>query len=563
MKIRKRSIVWALIAAAALLISLFYGAPVEAQGVESVDYGPVHEAYLTPIRGAIILDAISKTPPQPLNERKPAQAENGTEWIEGYWAYVPEESDFVWVSGVWRRPPKGQEWIPGEWKRFDEGFVWLNGFWASKPLEGLNAHEERPPAPLEEAVQDPDGDDYFWMPGYWEWSGSDYKWVSGEWEQFDDEWVYIPAHYEWRPNGYMLIDGYWDWPIDQVGQAYANVIVTDANVVYTPTETIEPLTIVKRLYIYYPTYSCYYQHHYYHHPHWWWGWCCTPPWWAWNTWWTLSWSSQWNLFWWWGHPGFPQPVWLTLKEASAIWSPAFPLFSMLKGAVPPQIITPKGMISAHDLLSARDQVVGSANQPIMPSSARQRQRILQAVSTPPLPGGRILRPTGQVIPMDEAEKAPLARPQIETTTPSARKVTTPARPKTPQPSRPPIRTRRPAPQPTKRERPPMRQREHRSPTRLPRRPEPLPRRAPEEPKKPAPKETKPEEPTRYQMPAPQSRPSKEPNRQTTKPRRTEPATRRGTTQPRRTPQPTQPQQTQPRRLAPPQQTNQPSRRRFY
>lgn len=67
--------------------------------------GPIHESYITRTSDNVILEATPQQPPDPLIERSPRQVDIQAEWIPGYWAWDKNNTDFIWVSGVWRRPP--------------------------------------------------------------------------------------------------------------------------------------------------------------------------------------------------------------------------------------------------------------------------------------------------------------------------------------------------------------------------------------------------------------------------------------------------------------------------
>ena len=100
-------------------------------GGEVLSQGPVHEAFANPIEmdpkaGPIV----KKQPPNPIKEIPPEQQPEGDNivWIPGYWAWDDDRTDFIWISGVYRRPP-GQAWVPGYWSNADDGFQWTPGFW--------------------------------------------------------------------------------------------------------------------------------------------------------------------------------------------------------------------------------------------------------------------------------------------------------------------------------------------------------------------------------------------------------------------------------------------------
>ncbi len=375
-------------------ILMLVALPLFAQNFQIVEVGPIHEAYITPVQGEIILDAVAKAPPSPIDEQMPERTDSLTVWVPGYWAYVPVREDFVWVSGVWRRPPPRHQWIHGYWKHLDEGWVYISGFWSKGELDQVNFIKEAPPSAKAEDVEDPNGDDYFWIPGYWSYEGGKYEWLEGRWNTLSEDWVFVPSHYVWRPGGYVFVPGYWDWPLDEVGEAYANVVGDGGT--YIPEKVLEIETIIEQCFVCYPNYLCYYHHHYHFHMDWWHSWCCVPPWWDWFGWWSLSWSNQWGLFWWWGHSGWPQPMWLDGALAQQIAPPSRLLAAFLRNAMPPAIITPRGLVSADAILEARHSVLGKdvKMRPILPASSSDLDDIFDDAERTIDQPRRVLKPTG-------------------------------------------------------------------------------------------------------------------------------------------------------------------------
>ena len=88
--------------------------------VQVLTRGPVHEAFaetvtFDPEPGIVV----PKTPPAAIEELPPEQKPEGANvtWIPGYWGWDDERSDFLWVSGVWRRPATGPSmgpWLLGQ-----------------------------------------------------------------------------------------------------------------------------------------------------------------------------------------------------------------------------------------------------------------------------------------------------------------------------------------------------------------------------------------------------------------------------------------------------------------
>ncbi|MGE3953825.1 MAG: hypothetical protein AB7F31_01320 [Parachlamydiales bacterium] len=388
----------------ALGLALVAGAPL--LGLSTIDEGPIHEGYIQPIEGGILLSAVEKAPPErEVVERLPASPDEQADWLSGYWAWNGDS--YVWMSGVWRRPPPGHLWIEGSWKEYPEGWVWSPGFWSPVAESELEYIGDPPPDPIEEEASDPPVES-FWMPGYWSYNESsrDYAWVSGEWMRFDPNWVLVPAHYVWRPQGYVFIRAYWDWPLESRGSAYAPVRARGGET-YTPDETLDDETLVRRLVVYYPNYLCFYHHHYYYHYNFWAGWWGTPPWWGWNSWWSFGWGPHWDVWWWYTHPGFPHPIWLNKSMAGRIWPAPRALRGRMRGNWGwPLNITPHGMAP----VSAARGAMGRRGLPVLPANPRRREDLIRGAV--PERHERPLRPEGRAGEAQERRGIPGPRPDF-------------------------------------------------------------------------------------------------------------------------------------------------------
>jgi len=188
--------------------------------------GPLHEAFARPVSlDPVDREGIAKQPPEPLDELPPEHRPDGDNvtWISGYWNYDPAEDDFLWISGLWRDVPPGRRWVPGYWSEVNGRYRWTAGVWTSTSQNTV-AYLPQPPrsqerGPTSQAVSD----DYFWVPGSWEYASNNYRWRPGYWAPHQQGWVWNPAYYEWSPNGYVYCDGYWDYALDRRGFIYAPV----------------------------------------------------------------------------------------------------------------------------------------------------------------------------------------------------------------------------------------------------------------------------------------------------------------------------------------------------
>lgn len=340
----------------------------------AVDIAPIHEAFVPKFADPLPLLTISQTPPSPRADNIPSKPYDDAIWIPGYWAWVPEKNDFSWICGVWRRPPpSAQFWIPGSWNKTDAGWVYAKGFWSPVPQNQLKLINKAPPAVITDKVPTAPSVDYFWAPGYWNYSegSSSYSWLSGKWEQSNPNWVLSPSSYIWRPSGFIFAPLYWDRPLDQRGAAY------NCQGNSGPLVVVKPEIILQRLFVFYPDYSLFYWHWWHYHPNWAWDGCgCVPSWWLWHDWWFLGWSDCWGLWWWWTHPGVLPPWWLTLELSSHIAPPPDALVELLKNLPKP----PFDIKPGYKILPP----TGSPGVPELP---------LPNIPSDVTPGGQITLPT--------------------------------------------------------------------------------------------------------------------------------------------------------------------------
>ena len=371
--------------------------------------GPVHEAFVQPITESLTLDSVNTQPPPPITERLPPQIDPQTQWIHGYWAWSEARNDFIWIGGVWRRPPPGQIWIPGFWQQFEEGWAWIHGLWSPVPESQLTYIDLPPPDPLEEDIPPPPGEGYFWVNGYWSYSQDSerYFWLPGQWIEMDPNWVLVPAHYVWRLGGYAFISYYWDWPLNNHGQAYAPVFIDPnfrSQAVYEPETIAERLVIVQQLFINYPDYAYSLQHDYYYQPDFWNTFSDTyadvPPWWGWPTWWGFTWRHHWGLWYWYCHPGYPQPHWLTPEDARSIRPPSGRLLNVGKRMRTPAIVTPHGVVSPNHLLNTLAKVRNKSVEeltkrgPVVPHNPQALKQIHEELNASRPANPNIVKPSG-------------------------------------------------------------------------------------------------------------------------------------------------------------------------
>jgi hypothetical protein len=266
-----------------LILSVTITQSLFGQEVQIVQEGPIHEAFVTRDTENFELDVVPKQPPAIINERIPLQSDRQATWIPGYWSWDENRNDFIWMSGIWRRPPPGHQWISGSWRPMDEGWVWISGFWSKQHPAELAYIDTPPPESVNENIEQPNNGEYCWCPGYWEFSvrGRGYAWVSGHWERLNPNWILVPARYVWYNDNYVFIPAHWDWRLEERGTVYSPVYIAPpvrTTIVYQPVVVVDNSFIIKRLYAYFPDYFGLFVHHHRYHPDFWVSFGVTPSW---------------------------------------------------------------------------------------------------------------------------------------------------------------------------------------------------------------------------------------------------------------------------------------------
>jgi WXXGXW repeat (2 copies) len=178
-------------------------APPLPAGVEVLTRGPVHEAFaqvvdINPVASPIV----PKQPPSPIEEQPPDQRPEGenVQWIPGYWAWDQDQSDYIWVSGIWRVPPADRQWVPGHWQQVQGGWQWVSGLWLPLGQTDLNIVPTPPAAPEQETAPPAADATSTYVPGIWVFEQNRFVWRPGFWVTYHPGWVWIPAHYVWAPS---------------------------------------------------------------------------------------------------------------------------------------------------------------------------------------------------------------------------------------------------------------------------------------------------------------------------------------------------------------------------
>ncbi|MEO5716460.1 MAG: hypothetical protein ABIT37_23485 [Luteolibacter sp.] len=242
----------------------------EEQGVEELTRGPVHEAFAASVNFDPEPGVFVKTaPPGAIEEVPPDQRPEGdnVSWIPGYWGWDDEQSDFIWISGVWRNLPPGRQWVPGYWGEVGSQWQWTSGYWADEEAEEVT-YVPKPPKSIESGpnVEAPSRN-HIWVSGTWVNRDDRYAWRPGYWQAGQENWSWTPAHYQWAPRGYIFVDGYWDYPVVHRGVVFAPVhfqheYYDRPNYSYTPAVVIALGVFADHLFVR-PNYGHYYYGDYY------------------------------------------------------------------------------------------------------------------------------------------------------------------------------------------------------------------------------------------------------------------------------------------------------------
>jgi len=169
-----------------------------------------------PVPGAVVIS--EAPPPARIEQVTPAPGPNFV-WVGGHWAWKGHWRRWVWERGHWILPPYAASvWVAGHWSQSPTGWVWIEGQWrvaqtmpAPAPVVEV-AVDQAPPPPIYEAINTPPpGPDFFWIGGFWGWSGR-WVWHHGHYERhpnFHAGAGWEPGRWEHRGRRYVWLSGRW------------------------------------------------------------------------------------------------------------------------------------------------------------------------------------------------------------------------------------------------------------------------------------------------------------------------------------------------------------------
>ncbi|CRX38354.1 hypothetical protein [Estrella lausannensis] len=305
---------------------------------------PVHEGLIGAIGEGIVPASVRERPPGLPRELRPEKGSDFDEnaiWLSGYWIWDPEKNSYAFVKGIYRVPPPGMKWQPPRW--IERGGYWirLKGYW--HPIDRSLARLQQTPSlcKVEEKPTDSPLSPCLYAPGFWvrDLQGGLKRSIPGRWVVLEKDRTYTPADFVFDGEGFILVPPYFDLPLEKrfaVKAGEGNSTNLDA--------------LLVELFLSYPDYQFFLQEHFVRNPAYWLLKGSVPSWWLWKGSTLLSRTESWWLFWWWTHPGFPQPEWINPELAAKIYPPSTALVETMQRKTPPSIVMSWGAAELDDLL---------------------------------------------------------------------------------------------------------------------------------------------------------------------------------------------------------------------
>lgn len=304
----------------------------------------VHEGLIGGIGDGIVLTSVTKRPPNLPLEHPPERTgdfDTNAVWLSGYWIWDPDKNAFSFVKGIYRVPPPGAEWQVPRWVKKEGYWVRLKGYW--HPIDQKLERSQQIPVlcKVEEKLTDPPLSSCLYAPGSWirDPKGNLRRSIPGEWVVLEKEWTYTPADYIFDGEGYILIPSYWDLPLAK-----------RRGVASLEGDSASLDMLLSELFLSYPDHQFFLQEHFAKNPAYWVLKGSVPSWWLWKGSTLLSRTESWWLFWWWTHPGFPQPEWIDPSLAAKIYPPSTALVEKMQHKIPPPFLRSWGTAELDELL---------------------------------------------------------------------------------------------------------------------------------------------------------------------------------------------------------------------
>lgn len=214
--------------------------------------GPVHEAVAA--TDTVTIEStvrVSRQPPTEIPDgERPLRKSSDAVWIEGYWEWFQDRREFVWLPGIWRRPPAGLTWKPGKWVPSPDGAVRYPGYWYD---------DQKPPTIMRDL---PPNNREFLRDGgrtaTHNMLGADGFWARGSWSiNAEGKFLWQPGYvaaaepgYQWQAGrvvpvqgGYAVTVGYFDVTPSQRGQVFAAIRPAAVATTESPKPKFQPKSV--------------------------------------------------------------------------------------------------------------------------------------------------------------------------------------------------------------------------------------------------------------------------------------------------------------------------------
>ncbi len=163
-----------------------------------------------PARSERIERPITDAPPAEFQEQPPEPPSPDAYWISGHWRW--EGPGYVWYTGHWERPRVGYVLVRAYWTNEGGQWVYRPSRWvpATRPAEYAEVVIAQPAPPVRvESIGPAPGPGFFWLSGYWRWTGARHAWVAGRWEPYRPGFYWVSAQWTRVGVNYRFVGGHW------------------------------------------------------------------------------------------------------------------------------------------------------------------------------------------------------------------------------------------------------------------------------------------------------------------------------------------------------------------